>query len=55
MFLQKIQYLLHGLHMVRAFIFDVKKDIMQVNNDKNIELLGQDLFDVALKVDRSIR
>ena len=36
--------------MTLAFIFSVNKDIIQVNNDKNNKLLGQNHIDVALEV-----
>ena len=38
--LQKIQHLLHVFYMAMAFIFGVNEDIIQVNNDKDIKLLG---------------
>ena len=51
---QKIKYLLHGLYMTVVFIFGVNEDVIQVNNDKNIELLGQDLINIALEAGRSV-
>ena len=41
--------------MALAFIFGVNKDVIQINNDEDIEFLGQDLIDVALEAGRSIR
>ena len=52
--LQKIQHPLHGFQMTLVFIFGVNKDVMQVNNDKDIKLLGQNLLDIALKAGRSV-
>ena len=52
---QKIQHPLHNFYVILAFIFGVNKDVIQVNNYKNIEFFGQDLIDVALKAGRSIR
>ena len=51
---QKIQHPLHGLYVALAFIFDLNEDVIQVNNNKNIELFGPDLIDVALEAGRSI-
>ena len=53
-FLQKIQHSLHGFYITLAFIFSVNKDVIQVNDDKNIELLGRDLINIALEAGRSI-
>ena len=35
--------------MSLAWVFGVDKDVIEVNNDKDIEFLGQDLINVALK------
>ena len=40
--------------MTLTFIFGVNKDIIKVNNDKDIEFLGQNLIDVALEASRSV-
>ena len=53
-FPQNIQHPLHGLYMALAAIFGVNEDVIQVNNDKNIELFGQDLIDIALEAGRSV-
>ena len=53
-FSQKIQHLLHSVYMTLAFIFGVNKYIIQVNNNKNIEFLGQNLIDIALEAGQSV-
>ena len=40
--------------MAFALIFGVDKDIIQIHNDEDIELIRKDLIDVALKYCRSI-
>ena len=37
-----------------AEIFNINKNIIEINDDKNIELLGQDLIDINLKTDRCV-
>ena len=32
-----------------AWVFGVDKDVIKVNNDKNIEFLSQDLVNIALE------
>ena len=41
--------------MILALIFSINKDIIQINNNKNIEFLDQDLIDVALEAGWSVR
>ena len=38
-----------------AWIFDVNKDVIQINNDKDFEFFVQDLDDVVLKAGWSVR
>ena len=40
--------------MSLAWIFGVDEDVIEVNNDKNIEFLSQDLVDVALETGRGV-
>ena len=49
---QLLEDLLNGINMIR--FIDVDQDIILIVNDKNIELLGHDLVNVALKTCRSI-
>ena len=49
------EYLLNGFDVSLAGIFSIDQDVVQVYNDKDIELLGQDLIDVTLKDSRSVR
>ena len=51
---QKIQYLLHGFHVTLVFIFGINEDVIQINNNKNIELFSQKLIDVALEASQSV-
>ncbi len=45
---------MNGLYVLFAFILSVDEDVIEVHYDKNVELLYQDLVDVALKRDRCI-
>ena len=40
--------------MSLAWVFDVDEDIIKVNNDKDIEFLGQDLVNIALEAGRCV-
>ena len=40
--------------MILTIIFGVNQDVIQVNNDKNIKVVDQNLIDIALKVGRSV-
>ena len=40
--------------MSLAWIFGVDEDIIEINNDKNIKFLGQDLVNIALEADRYV-
>ena len=51
---QNIQQPSHSLYMTLALIFDIDEDIIQINNNKNIKLLGQDLIDITLEACWSI-
>ena len=37
-----------------AWVLGVDEDIIKVNNDKNIEFLGQDLVNIALEAGRCV-
>lgn len=41
--------------MTLAWIFSIDEDVIQVDDDKNVKLLGQDLIDVASKANRYIK
>ncbi len=51
---QLVQYLSNGLYVLFALILSVDKDIIEVYYDENVELLCQDLVDVALERGRCI-
>ena len=40
--------------MSLAWVLGVDKNVIEVNNDKDIEFLGQDLVNVALKAGRGV-
>ena len=54
-FLQKIYDLSNGLYVTLVLILAINEDVIQVNNDKDIEFLGQNFIDIALEADRSVR
>ena len=53
-FPQNLQDLPHGFHVTLTLILSVDEDIIQIHNDKNIELLCQDLVDIALEAGWSV-
>ena len=54
-FPQYVQDLPHGFHMTPSLILNIDKDVIQIQNDKNIELLYQDLVDITLEACWGIR
>ena len=38
-----------------ALIFDINQDVIQINNDENMKLLGHNLIDIFLKAGRCVR
>ena len=53
-FLEVFEYLTNGFYVSLAEIFDVDQDVVQIYNNKDIKLFGQDLIDVTLEGGRSI-
>ncbi len=49
MLLQLFQHLLNGLHVLFSFAFGIDENVIKVYYHKNIELLYQDLINVALE------
>ena len=43
-----------GVNMSLAWVFGIDEDVIEVNNDKDIEFLGQDLVNVALETGRGV-
>ena len=41
--------------MVLALVLSINEDIIQIYNNINIEIFGQDLIDVSLKAGRNIQ
>ena len=48
-FPQFLENLSDGIDMSLAWVLSVDEDVIEVNNDKNIEFLGQDHVNVALE------
>ena len=44
----------NGIDVNLALVLGVDEDIIEVNNDKNIEFLGQDLVNIALEAGQCI-
>ncbi len=44
----------HGLHLKLTGVFGIDQNVVQMYNNKHVELLGKDLIDVALEAGRSI-
>ena len=54
-FPQKVQYPPHAFHVTLTLILSVDEDVIQIHDDKDIELFYQDLVDIALEVGWSVR
>ena len=46
---------LNGINVNLAWVLSVDEDVIKVNNDENIEFLGQDLVNIALEANKCIR
>ena len=44
----------NGIDVSLAWILNVDEDVIKVNNDKDIEFLGQDLVNIALEISRYV-
>ena len=44
----------NGIDVSLAWVLGVDKDVIEVNNDKNIEFLGQELVNIALEAGRCV-
>ena len=44
----------NGVDMSLAFVLSVDEDVIEVNNDKNIDFLGQNLVNIALEAGRCV-
>ena len=44
----------NGINVSLAWVFGVDEDVIKVNNDKDIEFLGQDLVNIALEAGRCV-
>ncbi len=51
---QLVQHLLNSLYVLFAFILGIDKDVIEVHYNKNVELLCQDLVDIALIYGRCV-
>ena len=43
-----------GIDVSLAWVLGVDEDVIEINNDKDIEFLGQDLVNIALEAGRGI-
>ena len=53
-FLQKVQYLPPGFYVTLTLILSIDDNIIQINDDKKIELFCQNLVDIALEPGQSV-
>ena len=53
-FPQFLKNLSNGIDVSLAWVFSVDKDVIKVNNDKEIKFLGQDLINIAPEAGRCI-
>ena len=44
----------NGVNVSLAWVLGVNKDVIKVNNDKDIEFLGQDLVNIVLEAGRCV-
>ena len=44
----------NGVDVSLALVLGVDEDVIEVNNDENIEFLGQDLVNIALEAGRCV-
>ena len=51
MFLQFFENLLNVINVDLMKVLGIDKDIIKINNDKNIELLGQNFINIILETD----
>ena len=49
-----VQHLSNALYMLFTFVFDVDKNVIEIQYYKNIELFCQDLDDIALERSRCV-
>ncbi len=54
MLLKLLQHLLNSLHVLLVFAFGIDEDVIKVHYYKNVELLCQNLVDIALECDRCV-
>ena len=51
----KVQYPPHDIHLTLTLILGVDENVIQIYNDKDIELFWQDLVDIVLEAGQSVR
>ena len=54
MFPQNVQHLSNSFYVTLAWVFGIDENIIQINNDKNVKLLSQELIDKTLEARRCI-
>ena len=46
---------LNDVDVSLVWVFGIDKDVIKINNDKNIKFLDQDLVNIALEAGRCVR
>ena len=54
-FAQKARYPPHVFHVTLPLIYSIDKNVIQINDEKDIKLFCQDLINIALDVGQNIR
>ena len=54
-FFQFLENSSNGIDVSLAWVLSIDKDVIEVNNDKDINFLSQDLINIALKAGRCIK
>ena len=52
---QKVKDPFNDIHVALALILGMNQEVMQINYNKNIELLAQDLIDIFLKASQCVK
>ena len=55
MFSQFFKNPLNGIDIGLVWVIGINEDIIEINNDKNIKFLGQNLIDITLEGGRCIK
>ena len=50
-----VKYIAYGLNVRLAWIVGINQNVIQIHDNKNIQLFSQNLIDVSLEGSRSVR